>query len=75
MLLQPNKRSIKRLREVLNQLYGHLDNTAGAGGKDVSVSTWLPLLAAPYCLLPKLFADLFPHIPEFFNRIFQGEKN
>jgi len=28
MLLQPNKKSTKRLREVLSQLYIHLDNTA-----------------------------------------------
>ncbi|CAG0892402.1 unnamed protein product [Darwinula stevensoni] len=33
MLLYPNKKSnIKRLREVLTQLYSHLDSSAGTGG-------------------------------------------
>jgi len=31
MLLLPNKRSVKRLREVLNHLYSHLDNSASQG--------------------------------------------
>lgn len=31
MLLQPQKKTVKRLREVLNQLYSHLDNTAYSG--------------------------------------------
>ncbi|XP_046558605.1 V-type proton ATPase subunit C-like [Haliotis rubra] len=34
MILQPHKRSVKRLREVLGQLYGHLDNTTLAGAAD-----------------------------------------
>ncbi|XP_067655075.1 V-type proton ATPase subunit C-like [Haliotis asinina] len=34
MVLQPHKRSVKRLREVLGQLYGHLDNTTLAGAAD-----------------------------------------
>lgn len=36
MLLHPNKKNTKRLREVLNQLYGHLDSSAlqGAGHQD-----------------------------------------
>jgi len=37
MLLAPQKKSQKRLREVLNHLYGHLDNSAaGPAGTDVS---------------------------------------
>ncbi|XP_017867522.1 V-type proton ATPase subunit C isoform X2 [Drosophila mojavensis] len=31
ILIEPNKKSVKRLRDVLNQLYGHLDG-ASAGG-------------------------------------------
>jgi len=41
MLLAPQKKSQKRLREVLNHLYGHLDNSAaGPAGADVSVCTF-----------------------------------
>ncbi|XP_012267433.1 V-type proton ATPase subunit C isoform X1 [Athalia rosae] len=32
ILLQPNKKSSKRLRDVLNQLYAHLDSSATSGG-------------------------------------------
>lgn len=32
MLLRPQKKTVKRLREVLNQLYTHLDNSAYTGG-------------------------------------------
>lgn len=41
MLLHPNKKTAKRLRDVLNQLYGHLDSSAlqGSGNVDVSIST------------------------------------
>ena len=35
--MQPNRRSIKRLREVLTGLYAHLDSTAVAGQMDVSI--------------------------------------
>jgi len=34
ILIQPNKKSTKRLREVLNQLYIHLDNSALQSGQD-----------------------------------------
>lgn len=34
MLLCPQKKSVKRLREVLNQLYGHLDNSAYTNVKE-----------------------------------------
>ncbi|XP_023179505.1 V-type proton ATPase subunit C isoform X1 [Drosophila hydei] len=36
ILIEPNKKSVKRLRDVLNQLYGHLDG-ASAGGHVSSV--------------------------------------
>lgn len=38
ILVHPNKKSQKRLRDVLNQLYGHLDGSAqgNAGNADVS---------------------------------------
>lgn len=31
MLLHPNKKNTKKLRDVLQQLYGHLDSSAQAG--------------------------------------------
>ena len=37
MILRPQKKTMRRLREVLNQLYGHLDNSAFAGAADVSI--------------------------------------
>ncbi|XP_031345658.1 V-type proton ATPase subunit C isoform X1 [Photinus pyralis] len=38
ILLHPSKKSVKRLRDVLNQLYGHLDSSAlqASSGADVS---------------------------------------
>lgn len=41
ILLQPNKKSTKRLRDVLNQLYSHLDGSAAApsASADVCVPT------------------------------------
>lgn len=30
MLLQPNKKTVKKLREVLHELYKHLDSSAAA---------------------------------------------
>ena len=35
MLIQPNKKTQKRLKEVLNQLYLHLDASGAAGHVDV----------------------------------------
>lgn len=32
ILIQPNKKSIKRLRDQLNHLYGHLDGSSSGGG-------------------------------------------
>lgn len=31
ILIEPNKKSMKRLRDCLNQLYGHLDGASAAG--------------------------------------------
>jgi hypothetical protein len=39
ILVHPNKKSIKRLRDVLNQLYGHLDGSASSGVSSADVST------------------------------------
>lgn len=36
ILLRPHKKSTKRLRDVLNQLYAHLDSSATAGGSQSS---------------------------------------
>ena len=36
--MYPNKKSSKRLREVLNNLYKHLDSSAGSGSKYADVS-------------------------------------
>uniref|UniRef100_A0A674AEX6 V-type proton ATPase subunit C n=1 Tax=Salmo trutta TaxID=8032 RepID=A0A674AEX6_SALTR len=35
MLLQPNKKNMKKLREVLNDLYKHLDSSAAASAMDI----------------------------------------
>lgn len=37
MLLQPNRKSIKRLREVLNVVFKHLDEVAAASIMDVCI--------------------------------------
>lgn len=41
MLLHPNKKNTKKLRDTLQQMYGHLDSSAQQGGhaaQDVSIS-------------------------------------
>ncbi|THD21140.1 V-type proton ATPase subunit C [Fasciola hepatica] len=38
ILIQPNKKAHKRLREVLNQLYGHLDSASASSIVDDDVS-------------------------------------
>lgn len=38
ILLHPHKKSMKRLREVLNQLYNHLDSSALQGSSAADVS-------------------------------------
>lgn len=42
MLLHPNKKNTKRLREVLQQLYGHLDSSAQQGGHAAHESVDIP---------------------------------
>lgn len=37
MLLQPNRKSIKRLRDVLNVVFKHLDEVAAASIMDVRI--------------------------------------
>lgn len=48
ILIHPNKKSTKRLRDVLNQLYSHLDGSASApaGNADVSIPTLRVLFAS-----------------------------
>ncbi|MGH0149718.1 UNVERIFIED_CONTAM: hypothetical protein FKN15_052003 [Acipenser sinensis] len=41
LLLQPNKKSMKRLRDVLNALYKHLDSVAAASVADGPLLRWL----------------------------------
>lgn len=38
ILIHPNKKSVKRLRDVLNQLYSHLDGSASAPSSNSDVS-------------------------------------
>lgn len=38
ILIHPNKKSTKRLRDVLQQLYGHLDGSAASSGGNADVS-------------------------------------
>uniref|UniRef100_A0A8C0G467 V-type proton ATPase subunit C n=1 Tax=Chelonoidis abingdonii TaxID=106734 RepID=A0A8C0G467_CHEAB len=42
MLLQPSKKSVKRLRDVLNAVFKHLDEVAAASIMDVSMSMDIP---------------------------------
>ena len=51
MLLQPNKKSTKRLREVLSQLYIHLDNSALQSAHDVSLFSSLITLFLPNLII------------------------
>lgn len=47
ILVHPNKKGIKRLRDALNQLYSHLDSSATGGAGDVSASfphNWVKFL-------------------------------
>jgi V-type H+-transporting ATPase subunit C len=38
VLMHPNKKSMKRLREVLNQMYAHLDSSGSSNPKNADVS-------------------------------------
>jgi len=59
MLLLPNKKTTKRLREVLNQLYGHLDGS-GPGGADADRDDAVSSLQAT--LGGAGGADFFPYV-------------
>lgn len=39
ILIHPNKKNQKRLRDVLNQLYGHLDGSASSSAVNADVSS------------------------------------
>lgn len=41
ILIHPNKKSVKRLRDVLNQLYSHLDGSASAPSSNADVRPFL----------------------------------
>lgn len=52
ILIEPNKKSIKRLRDCLNQLYGHLDGASAGGqlsgsGADVSSGNSIRISKCP----------------------------
>lgn len=53
MLLRPQKKTIKRLREVLNQLYSHLDNSGVSGAMDMPEIAGLTTIQQ---------ADYFPYV-------------
>lgn len=36
ILIHPNKKSQKRLKDVLQQLYGHLDGSGGSGANNTA---------------------------------------
>ncbi|KAL0279367.1 UNVERIFIED_CONTAM: hypothetical protein PYX00_000944 [Menopon gallinae] len=55
MLLHPNKKNTKRLRELLNQLYGHLDSSALQGASHQQDSVDIPGLGFGQ-------ADYFPYV-------------
>lgn len=42
ILIHPHKKTMKRLREVLNQLYGHLDGSVGHQGSSVNDNVDIP---------------------------------
>lgn len=56
MLLKPNKQKVKRLREVLNQLYSHLDTMAYSGPADMVEIPGLNISQAEY--FPYVFYKL-----------------
>ncbi|KAJ8674079.1 hypothetical protein QAD02_005341 [Eretmocerus hayati] len=55
ILLRPHKKSTKRLRDVLNQLYAHLDSSATAGGSGNQDSVDIPGLGFGQ-------SDYFPYV-------------
>lgn len=55
ILIHPNKKSIKRLRDVLNQLYSHLDGSASAPSNNADVSTVYFVRSLQQRLIQKIF--------------------
>lgn len=55
ILMHPNKKSTKRLRDVLNQLYSHLDGSAAAPSGNLDVKPAWPTVLCAYCSLLLLF--------------------
>ncbi|KAJ8949515.1 hypothetical protein NQ314_008208 [Rhamnusium bicolor] len=43
ILIHPHKKTMKRLRDVLNHLYGHLDSSAALSGSNIDVSHFVIL--------------------------------
>ena len=62
VLMYPNKKSVKRLREVLNQLYQHLDSSGGSS-KNMDVSL-LPRLSGLRCII---CVELYKETDVVFN--------
>lgn len=60
MLVRPIKKNHKRMRDILNQLYGHLDSTA-LSGQQVS----LFLVSHTHCLVKR---SVFSHTHCVVNR-------
>lgn len=44
IVIHPHKKSQKRLKDVLQQLYGHLDGSGGAGSNTADVRTMRVLM-------------------------------
>lgn len=59
MLLQPNKKTLKKLREVLNDLYKHLDSSAAA---IIDVSIDISSCEVFHWAFSKWFEHLWKHI-------------
>jgi hypothetical protein len=51
MLLYPHKKNTKRLRDVLNQLYGHLDSSVvqESGAHDVRIACNNMVMESKFC--------------------------
>lgn len=58
MLLQPNKKNMKKLREVLYELYKHLDSSAAI--IDVSLKSWMISRSVTFPITPSC-PDQFVH--------------
>lgn len=57
MLIRPIKKNHKRLREILNQLYGHLDSTALSGEKVIYEHKHLHFILKLFLMVSMPFAE------------------